>query len=49
MAATGQDAREILRQMEHNMRRDASYPEMTMETVRTAIFNETEKPAANPI
>ncbi len=40
MAATGQDAREILRRMEHNMRGDASYSEMTMETVRPRYTRE---------
>ncbi len=40
LAATGQDAKEILRQMEFNMRGDASYAEMTMETVRPRYTRE---------
>ncbi len=40
MAAAGQGAREILRRMEYSMRGDASYPEMTMETVRPRYTRE---------
>lgn len=38
--ATADDAREIIRQMEQNMRGDASYNEMTMETVRPRYTRE---------
>jgi outer membrane lipoprotein-sorting protein len=40
MAATGQDAKEILQRMENNIRGDASYTEMTMETVRPRYTRE---------
>lgn len=40
LTATGQDAKEILRRMEYNMRGDASYVEMTMETVRPRYTRE---------
>jgi outer membrane lipoprotein-sorting protein len=40
MAAIGQDAKEILRRMEYNMRGEASYSEMTMETVRPRYTRE---------
>jgi outer membrane lipoprotein-sorting protein len=40
IAATAQDAKEIVRQMEYNMRGDASHTEMTMETVRPRYTRE---------
>ncbi len=40
LGAKGQDAAEILRRMEYNMRGDASYAEMTMETVRPRYTRE---------
>jgi outer membrane lipoprotein-sorting protein len=40
LSASGQDAKEILRRMEYNMRGDASYAEMTMETVRPRYTRE---------
>ncbi len=40
MTAASQDAKEIIRRMEDNMRGDASYQEMTMETVRPRYTRE---------